>query len=172
MLCVKKNKNGICRTATVVSKAFGMVEVIIASAIIAVVLVAVITVYQNMARISLDNTENIQAAFLLEEGAEIVRIWRDNNWSNITSNTVGATYRPYWDGTNWIATTSPYLIDASDRTVVFSNVYRDGSFNIVNSGGTLDSNSRKATITVSWSSFGNATNTKSLEMYIFNTFSD
>ena len=151
-------------------KGFGIVEAIIASAIISVVLVAIISAYQNLSRLSLQNTENIQAAFLLEEGGEIVRIMRDNNWSNISSLTNGTTYYATWNGTTWVSTTTPNEIDVFTRTFVFSNATRDMNFNLSQTEGTEDPNSRLVTVSVSWDNYGNGTTTKSLQTYIFNTF--
>ena len=146
-----------------------MVEVIIASAIMAMVLVSIISVYNSMAKLSLQNTDAVQANFLLEEGAEIVRVMRDTSWAQIASTTDGVIYRFYWNSTTWVATTSVFTVDQFDRTVVFSPVNRDADFNITSTGGTLDANSRKATISVAFQRDG-ATTTKSLEIYTFNTF--
>lgn len=149
----------------------GMVEVLVASAVMGVVLVSIIAVYNSMANLSLKNTDAVQANFSLEEGAEIVRVLRDTSWSNISSLTNGTTYRFLWNTSTWVATTSVFMIDQFDRTVVFSAVNRDSNFNIVQSGGTLDTGTRKATISVAYQRDG-ATTTKSLEMYIFNTFNN
>lgn len=153
-----------------IKKGFGIVEAIVASAIIAVVLVAIITAYQNLSRLSLQNTENIQAAFLLEEGSEIVRIMRDNGWSNISTLTNGTNYYSYWNGSTWLSTTTPDKIDAFTRTFVFADATRDVNFNLSQTEGDIDPNSRLVTISVSWDNYGQGTTTKSLQTYIFNTF--
>ncbi len=150
----------------------GMVEVLIASGIMAVVLVTVIGVYHSLAALSMQNTEKIQSAFLLEEGVEAIRIMRDSGWtSNIGPLSVNQTYYFRLQGGVWQATTTPQIVDEFERRVVVSDVYRDGSFNIVNSGGTLDANSRKALISVSWST-KSGTSTISAETYVFNTFNN
>lgn len=162
----KKNKSG-----------FGMVEVIIASAIMGAVIVSVISVYHSLAEISLQNTPHIQSAFLLEEGVELVRVMRDVSWTSIASSTINTTYHLGWTKTNptmAIATTSQQsLLDLNifTRTVTFSNVYRDTDFNIVSNGGTLDLNSRKATVQVSWPT-DKGTTTKSIDTYIFKIFNN
>lgn len=148
-------------------KGMGMVEVLIASAVMAVVLISIISVYNSMAELSLKNTDVVQANFLLEEGAEALRIMRDTSWQRISTTTLGTPYRFYWDNTTWVATTSVVLVDQFDRTFVFEPVYRDMNFNIVPSGGTIDTGTRKATISVAWLRNG-ATTTKSIETYVFN----
>lgn len=152
-------------------KGSGMVEILIASAIMVTVVISVVGVYHSLTRISLQNTENIQGAFLMEEGVEAVRVMRDNAWSNIASSTVGTPYYFRWQSGTWRATTSPQVVDVFYRTVVFSNVNRDTNFNIVTSGGTLDTGTKKATISVSWPS-RTGTTTKSTDMYIFKSFNN
>lgn len=149
----------------------GMVEVIIASAVMSIVLVSIISVYSSLAELSLKNTEVVQANFLLEEGAEILRIMRDDGWQNIESTTVNTQYRFLWNNTTWVATTSLVLVDQFDRTVVLQNVNRDTNFNIVSTGGILDPGTRKANISVSWNR-KNATTTKMIETYVFNTLNN
>lgn len=152
-------------------KGFGMVEVLIASGIMSVVIVTIIGVYHSLAELSLENTPKIQAAFLLEEGTEAIRLMRDTTWARVASTTLGTTYYLRWQSGSWVATTSPQMVDIFTRTIVFSSVQRDGSFNIVNSGGSVDNSSRKATIAVTWPT-QNGTSSRSIDMYIFNTFND
>lgn len=152
---------------------FSLIEVIIATSIIGLVSVTVFASFSLVTSYAHKNTATLQAAFLLEEGAENIRILRDFGWTaNIASLTPGISYRFVWDSaaSTWKATTTVVLIDSKfDRTFVLSNINRDGSHNIVTSGGTSDAGSRMATITVSWLD-GGATTTRSLATYIFNTF--
>lgn len=148
-----------------------MVEVIIASAIMGSVIIGIINAYRSLVDISLQNTEKIQSTFLIEEGVEAVRVMRDTSWSNIASSTVGTTYYLKWRNGNWTATTTPQIVDIFTRTIVYSNAYRDGSFNLVESGGTADTNSRKATVSVAWPGQAGTT-TRSVDLYIFKTFNN
>lgn len=152
---------------------FGMVEVVIASAIMGAVTVSVISVYHSLANISLQNTPHIQATFLLEEGVEAVKVMRDTSWSNIASSTLATPYYLKWEPVSgtWVATTSLQLVDIFTRSLVFSEVERDGDFNIITNGGTVDPNSRKVTVEVAWPS-DEGTTTKSVETYIFKTFNN
>ena len=88
--------------------------------------------------------------------------------------TPGATYYLYWTGTAWISTTTPQIIETVfTRSVVLSEVNRNGSDDIVTTGGSLDDWTRKVKVTVTWTSKANrATSTKSIETYITNLFNN
>ncbi len=166
-----KSDRGIKSNASGVS----IVEVLVASAIIMSSVVAIMGVYSGLTSISVRNTAKVQAGMLLDEGAEALRFMRDVSWStNINPLVNGTTYRLYWDYSvsnyGWRATTTQALIDDEfDRTFVLSSVSRDASNNIVTSGGTTDTGTRKATITVSWFD-KTATTSKSIQMYLYNTY--
>ncbi len=151
-------------------------EVLIASAIIMTSVVAIMGVYSGLTSMAIRNTAKVQAGMLLDEGAEALRFMRDVSWaSNINPLVNGTTYTLYWDYSvanyGWKATTTRDLIDDQfDRTFVLSAVNRDAtSYDIVNTGGTLDTGTRKATVTVSWYD-GVATTSKSIIMYLYNTY--
>lgn len=152
-----------------------LVEVLIASAIIATSVASIIGAYGGLTSLSIKNTPFVQAAMLLEEGAEAVKMMRDSGWTtNIGNKTNGVPYGFTWSSaTGWRATSSVPLVDNFFyRTVTFSPVSRDNtSFDIVTSGGTADTNTRKATISVSWI-HNNATTTRSIDMYIHNRFNN
>ena len=97
---------------------------------------------------------------------------RDTSWSsNIATQSSGTVFYLAWSGSAWSTTTTNTFIDSTfERKVVFSDVYRDGSQQI-SSSGTLDSNTKKVTVTVSWQS-GGATSTRALTAYISNLFSN
>lgn len=150
-----------------------LIEAVIAAAIVLAVLMGVITAFSRLYRSAISNTANLQAAFLEEEGLEAVRILRDNGWAaNIAPQTSGARVYLYFNGTTWTATSSNIYIDGVfERAVVFADVRRDGDQNIVPSGGTVDANTKKVTVSVSWSARG-ATTTRSLSTYLANVFNN
>lgn len=161
-----KNKNS--------KQGFSLIEIIIASAVMLVAWLAVFYTFSVLTQFSSRNTSSIKASMLLEEGSEALRSIKDVSWTTnivpLASCTSSSPCRITYDFVNnlWEATTSPILIDGKfDRTFFLSDVYRDSSFNVVSSGGTLDAGSEKATITVSWFQ-GNATTSESLETYLFN----
>ncbi|OGI66465.1 hypothetical protein A3H53_04630 [Candidatus Nomurabacteria bacterium RIFCSPLOWO2_02_FULL_40_10] len=134
-------------------RGFMMVEVLVATSIITVSILATMTVAQKSIYVSRQALHATQAAFLLEEGAENTRIARDNAWSNVT------------------ALNSSEQVGIFTRTVVASNVNRDDtSKDIVTSEGTIDDGTKLITVTVSWPEGGIAV-TKTLRFYISNIFS-
>ena len=153
---------------------FSLVEIIIASSVMLVVWLAVFYTFSVLTKFSARNTSSIQASMLLEEGSEALRSLRDASWSanisTLSACTSSSPCRLTYDQTNnvWGTTVTPILIDNKfDRTFYFSDVYRDPTFNVVSSGGTIDVNSKKATVVVSWYQ-NNATTSQSLETYLFN----
>lgn len=150
-----------------------LIEVVIATSIISLTLVTLVTVYSLVAKFSLSNVRAFKATGLAEESVEVLGYLRDVSWSqNISPLSLNTTYRLFWNGTTWTATASAPLVESRyDVTFTLSSVYRDSNFNVVSSGGTLDSGSRKAAVNISWRD-GSATTTKSIETYIFNTFNN
>ena len=135
----KQTKNG-----------FMVVEVLTAVSIITVFILVAMTVAQQSIHLSRQSFHSAQAAFLLEEGAEDMRIARDNAWSNVV-------------------TFPEEQIGIFTRTVVVSDVNRDGNNNISEIGNP-DSSTELITVTVSWLE-GGVTITKTLQFYIMDIFS-
>lgn len=156
---------------------FSMVEVIVASSIISVTLLVLVSVYSAVARYSLSNVRALKASQLVEESIEVLHYLRDSGYTrNIAQLTVGSTYYLYWDQTvgsgSWTATTSDILLENRYQvSFALSSVYRDTNFDVVSSGGILDSGSRKAVVSISWRE-GAATTTKTGETYLFNIFNN
>lgn len=71
----------------VYKKAFGILEVMIASTIIIIVLSALTSVGRSTLRSSETIQERTQASYLAQEGIEIVRQMRDSNWIDGRSDT-------------------------------------------------------------------------------------
>ncbi|KKR62806.1 hypothetical protein A2643_00560 [Candidatus Nomurabacteria bacterium RIFCSPHIGHO2_01_FULL_39_220] len=132
---------------------FMVIEVLIASSIITVSILAAMAVAQKSVYVSRQAFHVSQAAFLLEEGAENARIARDNAWSNVT------------------ALNSSETVGIFTRTAVASSVNRDNATkDIVTSGGTSDAGTKLITVTVSWKE-GGTTVTKTLQFYLTDVFS-
>ena len=150
-----------------------LIEIVIASAIMSVTLVSLVSVYSAIEKYSFANVRSLKAIELAEEAGEVLRFMRDSGWTaNIASLTNGTTYRTYWTGTAWtISTTAPLIESKYDVSFVLSAVNRDTNYNVVSSGGTLDTSSRKALISVAWKE-NNATSTKTSEEYLFNVFNN
>ncbi len=153
-------------------KGFAMVEIIVAASMISVLIIASMYVAQRSISLSRQALHQGQSGLLLEEGAEALRTIRDAGWSNISSLSVGTNYYPkFTNSTNtWSLSTTPAdgTVGIFARKVVFSTVYRNGSYNIASSG-TTDADARLATVTVSWSDSGK-TISKTLPFYLLNIF--
>lgn len=152
------------------SKGFGLIEIIIGSAILTVSLIAISTYFQKSLQLSQDSGKTTQASFLLEEGMEVAKFFRDTSWQNISGLTVGTSYFLQFDGTKWATTSFNVFVDGVfERKLVIDNVARDANDDIVSSGGTDDSGTKKATVSVSWLG-RTGTTTKSISTYITNIF--
>ena len=152
------------------SKGFGLIEIIIGSAILTISLIAISTYFQKSLQLSQDSGKTVQAGFLLEEGVEVVKFFRDTSWVNISGLTAGTFYYLQFDGTKWATTSSNVFISGVfERKLVINNVSRDANDDIVSSGGTNDADTKKVTVSVSWLG-RNGTTTKSISTYITNIF--
>lgn len=152
------------------NRGFGLIEIIIGSAILATSLMSISLYYQQSLKVSQSTAQVAQASFLLEEGLEVSKFFRDASWVNISTPATGTTYYLSFDGTKWAtSTTNTYVDGVFERTIRFDDVYRDGNDDIVTVGGTLDPDARKITATVSWWS-RTATTTRAIETYVTNIF--
>jgi prepilin-type N-terminal cleavage/methylation domain-containing protein len=152
---------------------FTLIEVMIASALVATVTISFLSFAQRGLGLSSRSLRQVQATLLLEEGAEAVKTIRDANWTNISGLTLNNTYYlSYNTSTNvWSLSTTLNDIDGVfTRTVVVDSVNRDSNDDIVASGGTTDTGTKKVTVTVSWYS-AEGLNTKVLTLYIADIFS-
>ncbi|OGI57097.1 hypothetical protein A3B85_03135 [Candidatus Nomurabacteria bacterium RIFCSPHIGHO2_02_FULL_37_13] len=150
-------------------RGFMMVEILIVISIIVVSVLAALAVAQKSIYLSRQSLHQSQAAFLLEEGAEAVRIARDNAWVNVSSLNLSTDYYLSFSGGTWTLSTSPSGIDIFTRKIIFSSAYRDANEDLISSGA-LDSQTRLATIDVSWLE-GGQTFSKTIQFYLADIFS-
>ena len=137
-------------------KGFGLIEILIVGAIIGIGFLAIISFLIFSRGVSFQITRNTEATSLAEEGMEVVRKLRDadTGWTaNIATKTSGTNYYPVISSGNWtLSTSNPGLINnLYTRTVVFADVYRN---NGDIGSGTLDPDTKKLTVTVSWQEAG------------------
>ena len=152
------------------NKGFMMIEIIIATSIIVVFLLIAMSVASKSISFSYKSVHATQASFLLEEGAEVVRINRDNIGSNISGLTPGTNYYPVFSGGVWTLSTTLTKVDDFTRTVVISNVNRNVSTGDIAVSGTNDTGTKLVIVTVTWPE-GGQTMTKTLKFYISDIFS-
>lgn len=152
------------------NRGFGLIEIVIGSAILATSLLSISLYYQQSLKVSRSTAQVAQASFLLEEGLEVARFFRDTSWVNISVPATGTTYYLSFNGTNWATSTTNVFIDGMfERTIRLDNVYRDANDDIVTTGGVIDTGTRKVTSTVSWRD-RTATTTRSIGTYLTNIF--
>ena len=157
-------------------KGFGLVEILIASAVLSASLIVLIATTQISLRLTKESLERTQAGFLAEEAVEAVRILRDTSWtSNIAPQTSETTYYLNFATTTnvWsLGTTSSLVYGMFTRTVTLSDVYRkDSDSEIVASTSvdtkTLDPQTKKIKAQVEWGA-----RSVVLETYIADLFSN
>lgn len=151
---------------------FGLLEVALVVSILSILSVGVILVLGNLTALGNETLRSLAGAVLIEETAEVLRLWRDERWSNLSSLAVGADYYLAFDGNNFATGTTPILTDGIfDRHFRVADVYRDINDDIVLSGGTLDPDTRRFNLTVAWLS-RQATTTRELSLILANIFND
>ncbi|MEK7585109.1 MAG: type II secretion system protein [Patescibacteria group bacterium] len=150
---------------------FTLLEIVIGVGIITSSFLGTLTVFDRLTKASRQMVELTQASFLLEEGLEATRIWRDNDWSNLGNWPSDTEYYLTWSGSQWATSTSYTLLDNKfERTVRVSAVERDSaSADIVSSGGTDDPGTKLVTMSVAWWN-GVATTTKTRSTYFTDIF--
>ena len=149
----------------------GILEAVVGIAIIVGVVIGLVNIFHNLVAVADDSLESLQAAFLLEEGAEVARLWRDQGWVNMSGLTVGADYFYNFNGSNWATSSANQFIDGRyDRRFRLTAVNRDATTqDIVTSGGVVDVNTKLVTVEVAWRQ-GSATTTKSVQFYLTKLF--
>jgi Tfp pilus assembly protein PilV len=161
---------------TIQKKGFLTVEILIVASIMTISFLAITTVAQKSIQISHQSLHVLQASFLLEEGAEAVRILRDNAWSNINNGNYGLSFEtpttacPAPTCPTWKFLGNSEAIGSFTRKVNIADVNRDNtSYNIVTVGGANDPNTKLITITVSWQESGQSID-KNVSFYLTNIF--
>lgn len=132
----------------------GLVEVIVGSAILAVVLFAFTSSLSLYSRANADATSRSQALYLAEEALEVVRGLRDAGWtSHIATAAVDVEYGISFDtgSSVWTLVSSPDTVEEFTRTLIFRDVYRDSNDNIVaDTSESYDPDSRLLEVEVAW----------------------
>jgi len=127
--------------------------------VIGVSLAGIIVVYSANSIVQFINTARditfeTQALYLAEEGLELVRYIRDNDWTEIGTLSLGSTEYLEVTSSDVSVSGTAEVIDEFTRSFSVENVYRSpGTFDIVASttgGGVADPDSKYVTVTVSW----------------------
>ena len=153
-------------------KGISIVEIVVAAAIIATSVVGIVGAIQVYLKIVYQNARETQAVLLLDETSEALQYLRDDSYSgNIATAVVDDEYTLFWNGTAYELGTSTITLPYDmTRTIVFAEVERDASDQIVVSG-TNDDSTRKATITIEWP-YKEEVKTISAEMLIHDMYAN
>lgn len=145
-----------------------MVEIIVVVAVVMTAFTAILQLFKLQLESERGKREELQAYALTAESLEAVRAIRDDAWTNLSSLTLGADYYPVISGSAWtLSIADPGPTDGFTRWVVLSSVQRNGSDNIVPSGGSVDSGTLLVTAYIEWQSRGD-TKTRNLATYLTN----
>lgn len=133
-------------------KGISIVEIIVAAGIIAVSVTGIVAAIQIYLKVVYQNSREAQAVLVLDETAEALQYLRDVGFSsNIANLDLNQQYTVYWNGAGYSLSTSTIVLpyDMTSK-VSFEEIQRNSSDEIVSTGGGLDSNTRKALITIEW----------------------
>ena|SRR3989344_8115470 len=148
---------------------FGVVEIVVAIAIISVVLFGLMRIARNFLVLSRTTSNQVKASYLLEEELEALRSIRDRSWSGEIAPLIsGTSYYFYFGAGIWQTTTTPQIIDDFSRSFKMADVYRDANDDIADVG-TLDPNTKKFEFKVSWDG-PKGVSSQSLSTYFTNFF--
>jgi prepilin-type N-terminal cleavage/methylation domain-containing protein len=154
----QKNKQG-----------FSIIEIIVAMGIFLLIAVsAVTTILGSFSTNRLGEEETTAYLFALE-GMEAAKSIRNQGWNspflttNCSSGCGIANNAGVWQWNGSNNTSGKYT-----RNITVSDVRRNGSGAIVESGGTLDANAKKITSSVTWNFTPTRSNTVSLYTYVTN----
>lgn len=139
------------------NKGFGLLEIVIASAIVAGTIFSLSFVFLISHKLAAESSNKVRANFLAEEGLEAMRLLRDQSWSaNLAGLNAGTNYylsfvppTSIWG----VGVSSSGLIDnLFERIIAVEDVNRDpATDDIVTTDGVNDPDTKKINVSVSWS---------------------
>lgn len=124
-----------------------LVEVMVVMGLMALLLPALVGAIITSKQGEAQRDNRVTATGLLKEMTESVRVIRENDWQDIATNGI---YHPQVSGSSWALAAGPETINGLTRSITISDVMRDASGAIVESGGTTDPSTKKVVALVSW----------------------
>jgi type II secretory pathway pseudopilin PulG len=151
------------------SAGVGLIEIIIATSIIAIALSALAGLGNFSLKIQNRLQKNTMANYLASEAIEAARAVKDESWLSLSSLATDTALHPAQSGNpvKWVFSANSESIGNFSRQVIISNVNRDANDDITQSGGTLDANTKKITATIDWTEQGQSQQI-SLSTYLTN----
>jgi prepilin-type N-terminal cleavage/methylation domain-containing protein len=147
------------------SRGVTLIEVLIAVGIVALFSVVISTTVFQFAESRKELLHDTDKMYLAEEGYEIIRLLRDDDWANLSGLTLNTNYYLQLSDTTLAIGTVPEIINARyTRLFKLLSVYRDATTHeIVSSGGVLDNDALKVQISV-----GDSNGTSTVEALLVN----
>jgi len=146
------NMNNMMHQIT--QKGVSAIEVLVGVSIAGIMLVSsffAITTFLNASHVL---SEKTQAVYLAEEGLELVRFVRDNDWLDISSLTLNTPYYLEITEDEVLVSGTPEVIGDFTRSFVVQNVHRNNATNAIvestTSGAVPDPNTKYVTVTITW----------------------
>ena len=137
------------------NQGFGLIEIIIVVAIVSLAFGALGGLGNYSLKISNRLKNQIIATNLAAEIIEAAKAVKDENWNILAGLSLETPFHPEKTGPpqKWTLASDSENLNRFSRQAVLSQVFRDVNDNIAPTG-TLDSNTKKITATVSWTEDG------------------
>ena len=167
MLKVKRKRisNGVKKLAK--QEGFSLMELLIVISFVSAMTLLIVAVSVSNNKLRYINEERTQALFYSTEALEAVELM---NWNDL----VVGDYSVELSGDSWVLNSGSQLLDNKyTRTISVEDVYRLDSSNghsygeIVTNGGYFDPDTKKATVSISWSSKAGSSKVESFQSYFY-----
>src|SRR3989338_2601943 len=155
---------------TTKNSGLGLVEMVIVVALIATAFTALFQFVLLERSTKSVAREELAAYTILREALEAVRGVRDAAyWDAFDDFALSTPFYPEVIGDQWqLSAENPGDIGIYTRWIAFNEVRRDGNDNVVESGGSVDTDSRRATSYVTWTTVGGNDRQIELETIVTN----
>ena len=146
------------------SAGFGIIEIIVAMGIMIIIAATGASTVLHSFSANRLGDEETNATLFAQEGIEAARSIKNQGWANLSTGTHGLDS----SGGTWTFSGTSNTSGKYTRQVVISEVQRDAGGAIVESGGTFDPDTVKATSTATWEFSPTRNNSVSLVTYLTN----
>lgn len=124
-----------------------LIEILIAMGILGVMFPAIFSGFITTRQGRVQQSQRLDATHLIQEAIEAARTVRESGWNNIAQN---GTFYPEKYNNSWRLVAGTETINNLSRQMVISDVRRDATGQIVQSGGSIDPSTKRIDITIGW----------------------